>query len=108
MTKDVRKILQRCRPKAAGQVVQVILRRLLSGLDLAISREAPLHFPSGFLSLALAADAGRLVVLPALDFLHDPVAIAFALETPERFFDRFVLAELNAYDRSITFLMLLP
>ena len=63
---------------------------------LAVPREAPLDFAPGFLGFALAFDAGRFIILAALDFLHDSVPIALTLKTPECLLNGLVFTKLNA------------
>src|SRR5258706_14267388 len=66
------------------------------GIEGALSLHHPAaHLATCFLRFLFAAHARRLVILPPLNFLHDPVAFAFLFKSAKRFFNGFVFSHFN-------------
>jgi hypothetical protein len=60
-----------------------------------LAHHATAHFPSGLSLFALPFDGRWLIVLPAFDFLHNAVALTFALESTQSLFDGLPVTNFN-------------
>lgn len=72
-----------------------VVRRPTGILPPLLAHHPALHFAPRFRRLPLFLNGRGLEIFPPLDFLHDAVSFAFALETAKGVFDRLSITDFD-------------